>query len=90
MRLLKNTIGRAYCFAETAEQLSDYEPTPIHLAIDEHIELRDEQDYFVDFQTGQGSRANLTVAEAETIIRQLEGAIAEVKALQNQTSAVHS
>lgn len=84
MKLLKSTIGRAYCFAETAEQLADYEPTPIHLSIEEHIELRDRQDYFVDFHIGQSSRANLTVAEAEAIIRQLEGAIAEVKSLEAQ------
>lgn len=90
MKLQKNTAGRAYCFAETAEQLADYEPTPIHLVIDEHINLFDEQGDFVDFQSGQSSRANLTVAEAETIIRQLEGAIAEVKALQNQMIVAHA
>lgn len=90
MKLLKNTAGRAYCFAETAEQLADYEPTPIHLVIDEHINLFDEKGDFVDFQSGQTFRANLTIAEAEIIIRQLEGAIAEVRALQNQMISVHA
>ena len=66
--------SRAYCFAENLEELRT---KPVHLVIDEYVELRDENGDYVTQASGKTGRFDLTVYEAEFMIRQLQEAIAE-------------
>lgn len=67
----------AYCFAEQVEELR---AKPVHLVIDEYVELRDENGDYVTQQRGQTGRFDLSIYEAEFMIRQLQQAIAESNA----------
>jgi hypothetical protein len=67
--------SRAYCFVESAEELAK----PVHLVIDEYVELRDTNGDFVTQERGQNARFDLSIAEANFLINQLRGAIAEAQ-----------
>lgn len=66
--------SRAYCFAD---KLEDLRAKPVHLVIDEYVELRDENGDYVTQASGKTGRFDLSVREAEFMIRQLQNAIAQ-------------
>ena len=67
--------SRAYCFAEELEDIAK----PVHLVIDEYVELVDSEGDFVTQERGQNARYDLTVNEAYFLIEQLQFAIEEAK-----------
>ena len=78
MKLQVVVGSRSYCFADSAEELTE---KPIHLVIDEHIELRDSEGDFVNMERGQHMAINMTIKDAEFLIGQLSSSIAEVKSI---------
>jgi hypothetical protein len=77
--------SRAYCFAEDVTDIAK----PVHLVIDEYVELHDEQGDYVTQARGQNARFDLTIHEAKFLINELREAIAEaeVKVAEIQASA---
>ena len=72
---LQTVFGsRAYCFAEANEGLEAFS-SPVHLVIDGYVELRDEDDNFVEMHAGKSGRFDLSIAEARITIEQLQAAI---------------
>jgi hypothetical protein len=67
--------SRAYCFAEELDDLAK----PVHLVIDEYVELLDSEGDFVTQERGQNARYDLTLPEAYFLIDQLYSAIEEAK-----------
>ena len=67
--------SRAYCFAEELEDIAK----PVHLVIDEYVELLDSEGDYVTQERGQNARFDLTLHEAHFLIDQLTKAIEEAK-----------
>ena len=81
MRLHTAFGSKAYCFLDTTSEPESFEK-PVHLVIDEYVELLDEQGNYQTMTAGKNARFDLSVAEAHEMIAQLKGAIAEAEALQ--------
>jgi hypothetical protein len=76
MKLQVVVGSRAYCFAEELDDIAK----PVHLVIDEYVELRDAEGDFVSQERGQSARFDLSVAEARNLIAQLQAGLTEAEA----------
>lgn len=67
--------SRVYCFAEELDDVAK----PVHLVIDEYVELLDDKGDYVTQERGQNARFDLAIYEAHFLIDQLTKAIEEAK-----------
>lgn len=78
MKLQTQVVARGYCFLEDRTKVDASElEKPVHLVIDQHIELIDDEGYFQELVLGKGLNLDLSVAEARAIIKAIENGIAE-------------
>lgn len=76
MELQTRFSSRGYCFAKNLDDIEK----PVHIVLDEWVELTTAEGEWVTQKLGQNARFNLSLDEARELVSQVAKAIAEAEA----------